>query len=185
MVSKLDESVGRVVQALKDKNMLQNTIIVFMSDNGSPSFDDSGRSFSPDTGISPNWGSNFPYRGVSVHARSVFVSDFGEKFIYNVVDSYFVRRWKTRCGKAASRARHLSGPRISNKTLAFPRSSCTLPIGYRRYIRLRVHVFRSLTFFLFTWHRITYILIHSKFFRFACLTRPLKIVVVFNRILPS
>lgn len=65
MVSKLDESVGRVVQALKEKKMLQNTIIVFMSDNGSPSFDDSGRSFPANAGISPNWGSNFPYRGVS------------------------------------------------------------------------------------------------------------------------
>lgn len=65
MVSKLDESVGRVVQALGEKNILQNTIIVFMSDNGSPSYDDSGRSFPP--GVTPNWGSNFPYRGVNTH----------------------------------------------------------------------------------------------------------------------
>lgn len=65
MVSKLDESVGRVVQALKEKNMLQNTIIVFMSDNGSPSYDDSGRSFPPSAGVTANWGSNFPFRGVS------------------------------------------------------------------------------------------------------------------------
>lgn len=66
MVSKLDESVGRVVQALNAKQMLQNTIIVFMSDNGSPSFDDSGRNFPPNSGITANWGSNFPYRGVSI-----------------------------------------------------------------------------------------------------------------------
>lgn len=68
MVSKLDESVGRVVQALKEKDMLENTIIVFMSDNGSPTFDDSGRELPShvDVGISPNWGSNFPFRGVSV-----------------------------------------------------------------------------------------------------------------------
>lgn len=66
MVSKLDESVGRVVQALTEKKMLQNTIIVFMSDNGSPSFDSSGRSFSGTPGVIPNWGSNFPYRGVSL-----------------------------------------------------------------------------------------------------------------------
>ncbi|XP_050430789.1 arylsulfatase B-like [Adelges cooleyi] len=63
MVSKLDESVGRVVQALYDKKMLENTIIVFMSDNGAPSFDDSGRNFPANAGITPNWGSNFPYRG--------------------------------------------------------------------------------------------------------------------------
>ncbi|VVC38318.1 Alkaline-phosphatase-like, core domain,Alkaline phosphatase-like, alpha/beta/alpha,Sulfatase, N- [Cinara cedri] len=64
MVSKLDESVGRVVQALEAKNMLHNTIIVLMSDNGSPSYDDSGRNFPPNVGITANWGSNFPYRGV-------------------------------------------------------------------------------------------------------------------------
>lgn len=66
MVSKLDESVGRIVQALKDKNILQNTIIVFMSDNGSPSFDDSGRGFPAESGVTANWGSNFPFRGVSI-----------------------------------------------------------------------------------------------------------------------
>jgi len=65
MVSKLDESVGRVVEALTEKKMLQNTIIVFMSDNGSPSFDSSGRGFGPNVGVTANWGSNFPYRGVS------------------------------------------------------------------------------------------------------------------------
>jgi len=65
MVSKLDESVGRVVEALTEKKMLQNTIIVFMSDNGSPSFDSSGRNFGPEVGVTANWGSNFPYRGVS------------------------------------------------------------------------------------------------------------------------
>ncbi|XP_015374155.1 PREDICTED: arylsulfatase B-like [Diuraphis noxia] len=64
MVSKLDESVGRVVEALTEKRMLQNTIIVFMSDNGSPSFDNSGRNFGPNVGVTPNWGSNFPYRGI-------------------------------------------------------------------------------------------------------------------------
>lgn len=36
MMSKLDESVGKVVQTLEDSDMLDNTIILFMSDNGAP-----------------------------------------------------------------------------------------------------------------------------------------------------
>lgn len=36
MVSKLDESVGKVVKALDENKMLDNSIILFMSDNGSP-----------------------------------------------------------------------------------------------------------------------------------------------------
>lgn len=36
MVSKLDASVGKVVKALSDSNMLENTIILFMADNGAP-----------------------------------------------------------------------------------------------------------------------------------------------------
>ena len=36
MMSKLDESVGRVVSALNGRGMLKNSIIVFMSDNGAP-----------------------------------------------------------------------------------------------------------------------------------------------------
>lgn len=55
MVSKMDESVGRVVEALREKRMLNNSIIVFISDNGAPSVD-----------IFQNWGSNYPLRGVSV-----------------------------------------------------------------------------------------------------------------------
>ncbi|XP_068081821.1 arylsulfatase B [Anabrus simplex] len=53
MVSKLDESVGRVVQALQRRNMLQTSIIIFLSDNGAPT-----------VGVFRNWGSNWPLRGV-------------------------------------------------------------------------------------------------------------------------
>jgi arylsulfatase A-like enzyme len=55
MVSKLDESVGEIVHALTDTNMLNNSIIIFISDNGAPS-----------VGVFQNWGSNYPLRGVRV-----------------------------------------------------------------------------------------------------------------------
>lgn len=56
MVKKLDDSVGEVVAALQRKGMLENSIIVFTSDNGAPT----------GTEIYPNWGSNYPFRGVSI-----------------------------------------------------------------------------------------------------------------------
>jgi Arylsulfatase A and related enzymes len=55
MMAKLDESVGKVVAALKKRDMLKNSIIVFMSDNGAPTI------------LSAMWqtpGSNYPLRGV-------------------------------------------------------------------------------------------------------------------------
>ncbi|KAJ9596974.1 hypothetical protein L9F63_012004, partial [Diploptera punctata] len=53
MVSKMDESVGKVTSALQNKGMLENSIIVFISDNGAPS-----------VGYFQNWGSNYPLRGM-------------------------------------------------------------------------------------------------------------------------
>lgn len=53
-VSKLDQSVGRIVKALNDNDMLNNSIILFFSDNGSPVI-----------GEHANSGSNLPFKGVS------------------------------------------------------------------------------------------------------------------------
>ncbi|XP_055385575.1 arylsulfatase B-like [Condylostylus longicornis] len=52
MVSKLDESIGKTIHALKNKNMLENSIVIFYSDNGAPT-----------VGMFSNGGSNFPLRG--------------------------------------------------------------------------------------------------------------------------
>jgi arylsulfatase A-like enzyme len=56
MMWKLDQSVGKVIEALKSRGILDNTIIVFLSDNGAPTLN---------VGVWRNWGSNYPLRGVS------------------------------------------------------------------------------------------------------------------------
>lgn len=61
MVSLLDHSVGKVVSALREKHMLENTIILFMSDNGAQT-----------VGIHANHGSNYPLRGVSTNCIELF-----------------------------------------------------------------------------------------------------------------
>jgi Sulfatase len=53
MISKLDESVGKVVKSLKKTGMLENSILMFYSDNGAPT-----------AGLFQNSGSNYPLRGV-------------------------------------------------------------------------------------------------------------------------
>ncbi|XP_055526835.1 arylsulfatase B-like [Wyeomyia smithii] len=52
MISKLDDSVGQIFNTLKTKNMLENSIILVMSDNGAPS-----------VGMHSNTGSNYPMKG--------------------------------------------------------------------------------------------------------------------------
>ncbi|XP_018562986.1 arylsulfatase B-like isoform X2 [Anoplophora glabripennis] len=52
MVSLLDQSVGNVITALREKHMLENSIVLFMSDNGAQ----------PE-GIHANHGSNYPFKG--------------------------------------------------------------------------------------------------------------------------
>ncbi|KAF4517306.1 hypothetical protein B566_EDAN008641 [Ephemera danica] len=53
MVWNLDKSVGEVVKALADNNILSNSIIVFASDNGAQT-----------VGTHRNDGSNYPFRGL-------------------------------------------------------------------------------------------------------------------------
>ncbi|XP_076378806.1 arylsulfatase B [Megalopta genalis] len=53
VLTALDDSVGRVVKALQDAKMLDNSVIVFMSDNGAQTI-----------GFLENYGSNYPLRGL-------------------------------------------------------------------------------------------------------------------------
>lgn len=53
MVWKLDDSIGKIISALGNKNMLQNTIIVLTTDNGGAV-----------SGYDNSIGSNWPLRGV-------------------------------------------------------------------------------------------------------------------------
>lgn len=53
MMSKLDESVGRIVNALSVSQMLSNSIVIFSTDNGGPA-----------EGFNINAASNWPLRGV-------------------------------------------------------------------------------------------------------------------------
>ncbi|CAK9825521.1 Arylsulfatase B [Anthophora retusa] len=53
VVSKLDQSVGEVMDALRSRGILENSIVVFMSDNGAPT-----------EGFLSNQGSNYPLRGM-------------------------------------------------------------------------------------------------------------------------
>lgn len=53
MLSELDSSVGQVVDALKNAGMLEDSIIIFSTDNGGPA-----------DGFNLNAASNWPLRGV-------------------------------------------------------------------------------------------------------------------------
>lgn len=52
IVTHIDRSVGKIVRALADRRILDDTIIIFASDNGAPT-----------VGDLRNWGVNLPFRG--------------------------------------------------------------------------------------------------------------------------
>ncbi|XP_054273511.1 arylsulfatase B-like [Macrosteles quadrilineatus] len=68
MVRGMDDAVGAIVEALGSRNMLNNSIVLFTSDNGAPTLD-------PRWNYS-NYGSNWPLRGMklSCHEGGVRVA---------------------------------------------------------------------------------------------------------------
>ena len=54
MMTVLDDQIGRLIQAIDRKGILDNSVILFYSDNGAPT-----------VGMHANAGSNFPFKGVS------------------------------------------------------------------------------------------------------------------------
>jgi arylsulfatase B len=65
MLYKLDDSVGQVVKALKAQNMLQDSVIMFSTDNGGPA-----------AGFDVNYASNWPLKGVSSVGHIALVQSF-------------------------------------------------------------------------------------------------------------
>lgn len=53
MLSKMDDSIGEIVSALSKKGILDNSVIIFSTDNGGPA-----------AGFDNNAASNWPLRGV-------------------------------------------------------------------------------------------------------------------------
>nr|CAD7200791.1 unnamed protein product [Timema douglasi] len=62
MLARLDESVGKIVEAMAERGILDNSILVFLSDNGAQTF-----------GLHTNEGSNWPLRGLI----KVFIRIYG------------------------------------------------------------------------------------------------------------
>ena len=81
MMWKLDESVGKVVEALERRNMLKNTRIVLLSDNGAPTLN---------VGVWRNWGSNHPLRGVGGMA-TLLTPLFSSSTITNNMSEIYTR----------------------------------------------------------------------------------------------
>lgn len=87
MVHELDVSVGKLVKSLSDKKMLENTIIVFSSDNGGPA-----------DGFNQNAASNWPLKGVAcLSFYCTRIEFYHLSFIRLTGKKYTLGRWCPSC----------------------------------------------------------------------------------------
>lgn len=123
VMSKLDESVGKVITALKDKGLMENSLIVFAADNGSPIM-----------GELHNSGSNYPFRGVSVfkNCNNIFTKR-----------KYFSK--KTHRGMEPHAFYAAFMPPFFKTPNVFPQTCFILPIGYPLSCTLLVDRYRIQT----------------------------------------
>lgn len=112
-VSILDRGVGEIVKSLKEEGMLENSVILFFSDNGSPV---EGELF--------NYGSNYPFRGVN-----------NTNLLYNVQSTviyYVCSSKRTLHGKVQFERPVEFGVLFWNTNSVYPSSLSTYPIGFQR-----------------------------------------------------
>ena len=67
-MSHMDYSIGRIIQTLEDEELLENTIVIFLSDNGGeenwyPEKETNQKLYDGKFGPYPKLGDNFPFRG--------------------------------------------------------------------------------------------------------------------------
>ena len=58
MISVLDQGIGKVMSALRETGMIENSVVVFFSDNGGPTI-----------GIHNTQASNYPLKGVGFNNK--------------------------------------------------------------------------------------------------------------------
>jgi len=91
MLSRLDQCVGDVVSALGERGILNNSIIIFSTDNGGPA-----------AGFNLNAASNWPLRGVRDFLQNIVADSFKR---YRVIQNWFLllkvslRKLISRCKK--------------------------------------------------------------------------------------
>ncbi|CAG5005739.1 unnamed protein product [Parnassius apollo] len=81
MVTKLDESVGKVMETLQNEGMLENSIVLFTTDNGGAA-----------AGFNNNAGSNYPLKGEAPSVISLRFESIIRFYAMIEANAYFVMK---------------------------------------------------------------------------------------------